>query len=161
MGTNYYRIPSVSEMEERKARLQRRVEEMTMTPENIERNFNTIPIDGNSWEYNSPWSEFVDDVNVHLGKRSMGWKFLWNFHNNKYYHNLESLLEFINSGRVVNEYGEELPIHEFVEMALTWGGVDGYDLETYYKAYPPQWPVFAKPERYVEGLRISDSVDFC
>ena len=71
MGTNYYRIPSVSEMEERKARLQRRVEEMTMTPENIERNFNTIPIDGNSWEYNSPWGEFVNDVNVHLGKRNM------------------------------------------------------------------------------------------
>ena len=159
MGTNYYRIPSVSEMEERKKVLIQRVMDLDLTPINIECGFNE-PID-DQWGRESPWGIFIDGTNIHLGKRSMGWKFLWNFHNNKYYHNLESLLEFINSGRVVNEYGEELPIHEFVEMALTWGGVDGYDLETYYKAHPPQRPVFAKPERYVEGLRISDSVDFC
>ena len=159
MGTNYYRIPRAEEMEERKKVLVQRVMDLDLTPINIECGFNE-PID-DQWGRESPWGIFIDGTNIHLGKRSMGWKFLWNFHNNKYYHNLESLLEFINSGRVVNEYGEELPIHEFVEMALTWGGVDGYDLETYYKAHPPQRPVFAKPERYVEGLRISDSVDFC
>ena len=35
MGTNYYRIPTVDEMEERKARLARRVTELEMTPSNI------------------------------------------------------------------------------------------------------------------------------
>jgi hypothetical protein len=156
MGTNYYRIPSVEEVEQRKARLQERISNMEMTPANIEREFNTIPT--GDWEYDNPWGEFTNEINIHLGKRSGGWKFLWNFHDNKYYHDQESLFRFINSGRVVDEYGELIPTHEFIEMALTWC-TDGWDLQSYDTEHPrTNW--FHHVERYVDGLRISDSTNF-
>ena len=156
MGTNYYRIPSVEEVEKRKARLQEHISKMEMTPANIECGFTIIK--RGDWEWDSPWSEFTNEMNIHLGKRSSGWKFLWNFHNDKYYHNQESLFEFINSGRVVNEYGELIPNHEFIEMALTWC-TDGYDLQSYDTEHPrTAW--YRNVERYVDGLRISDSTDF-
>lgn len=161
MGTNYYRIPTASEMEERKSRLQKRIAEMEMEPSDIERNFNTIPTDESSWDYDSPWTEFISGTNIHLGKRSGGWKFLWNFHNDKYFTDKESLFAFIRSGRIVNEYGEEINQDEFIQMALEWGQPDGWDLTAYYRDNPSSWSQYSKPERYVDGLRISDSTEFC
>jgi hypothetical protein len=160
MGTNYYRIPTVDEMEERKARLARRVTELEMTPSNIEHNFNTIPTNS-PWEYNNPWNEFVEDTNIHLGKRSSGWKFCWNFHKDQYYHDLKTLYEFVLSGRVVNEYGEEIDSSEFMEMALEWGQPDGLigDKELF-----DDTDVMSNPEAYydriVDGLRVSSSTEF-
>ena len=159
MGTNFYRIPSLLEMTEKRELLEKRFAEMKMTSENIGREFNIIPID-NEWGYDSPWTEFIDGTKVHLGKRSGGWKFLWNFNNDKYYKDKESLLEFIRSGRIVNEYSEEFDVEEFISMSLSWGENDGWDSETYYKENPTHKSSYMKPERYVNGLRISDSVDF-
>jgi len=62
---------------------------------------------------------------THLGKRSAGWKFLWNFHNDKYYSNKEELLNFIRSGKVIDEYGKKHDTEEFLKMALEWGEPDG------------------------------------
>ena len=163
MGTNYYRIPTVDEMEERKARLARRVTELEMTPSNIEHNFNTIPTDS-PWEHNNPWNEFVEDTNIHLGKRSSGWKLCWNFHKDQYYHDLKTLYEFVLSGRVVNEYGEEMDSTEFMEMALEWGQPDGLigDKEYFDKTEHHRW--MSNPEAYydriVDGLRVSSSTEF-
>lgn len=163
MGTNYYRIPTVEEMEERKARLARRINELEMTPSNIEHNFNTIPTDS-PWEYNNPWTEFMDDTSIHLGKRSSGWKFCWNFHKERYYHNLKTLYEFVLSGRVVNEYGEEMDSVEFMEMALEWGQPDGLiaDKEYFDKTEHHRW--MSNPENYydkiIDGLRVSSSTEF-
>ena len=163
MSTNYYRIPTVDEMEERKARLARRVTELEMTPSNIEHNFNTIPTDS-PWEHNNPWNEFVEDTNIHLGKRSMGWKFCWNFHKDQYYHDLKTLYEFVLAGRVVNEYGEEIDSSEFMEMALELGQPDGLigDKEYFDKTEHHRW--MSNPEAYydriVDGLRVSSSTEF-
>lgn len=162
MGTNYYRIPSVEEMEERRARLEKRVAELDMSVDNIERNFNTIP--AGDWEYDSPWSEFTNGTTVHLGKRSMGWKFCWNFHKDRYYKDKESLIAFVKSGRVVNEYGEELTPDEFLEMAFEWGQPDGLIADVDYMAKKePQWIKYSSDyyDRIVDGLRVSSSVDFC
>ena len=166
MGTNYYRIPTVTEMEERKARLAQRVAEIEMTPGNIERGFNTIPTHDSdySWEYDTPWSEFTDGIKVHLGKRSMGWKFCWNFHKNLYYTNKAELIKFVKSGRVVDEYGEELTADEFLEMAFNWCP-DGItvDLE-YFEKNEGYRSWMSNPQDYydleVDGLRVSSSVDF-
>jgi hypothetical protein len=64
-------------MEERRLFLAKRVAEMDMNPHQIERGFTTIPTHDSdfSWEYDSPWTEFIDGTSVHLGKRSGGWKF--------------------------------------------------------------------------------------
>jgi hypothetical protein len=120
---------------------------------NVESVNNNFRIDGTDQFQNlSPWDEFTDNVKVHLGKRSMGWKFLWNFNEDKFFKDKESLLEFIKSGRILDEYGDELSQYEFIEMSFSWGQEDGFDESR---------NSLSKPERYVDGLRISDSIDFC
>ena len=166
MGTNYYRIPKVDEVRSRQVRLIKRVEDLDpMDPSAVERNFATIP--HGDWEYMTPWDEFINGMNIHLGKRSMGWKFCWNFNGNRFYSNKEELLKFIRSGRVVNEYGELQVIEEFIEMALNWGQPDGAIFNQDYenqmvKEHPNYWR--HGKDHYdleVDGLRVSTATDFC
>jgi len=159
MGTNFMRIPMASEMDERKLRLIEDVTKLELTPFNIERHFNE-PI-SDSWESQSVWDKFIDGTNIHLGKRSHGWKFCWNFHNNKYYSNKEELLSFIRSGRVVDEYGDEHDVEDFITMALEWGEPDGDVLNAEYeeKKAGHKWG----PKYYdliIDGLRVSTSTKF-
>jgi hypothetical protein len=158
MGTNYYRIPTVNELETRRNRLMSRIRQMELNVESVSKDF-TIgdPTKFDNW---SPWDEFSDNVKVHLGKRSMGWKFLWNFNDDKYFKDKESLFKFIRSGRIIDEYGNEMSQEKFIVMALSWGKEDGYDIESYYLEYPERRTSWSKPERYVDGLRISDSTNF-
>ena len=163
MGTNFYRIPTEKEIEERKAKLISLLEKMDMDPASVENKFRK-PQEG-SWDWYSPWDHFTQDISIHLGKRSMGWKFCWNFHDNKYYSNKEDLLEFIRGGRVVDEYGEEQEVEEFISMALEWGQPDGlivneeYELEEQKKGRrifygEKYW------DRIVDDLRVSSSTEF-
>ena len=164
MGTNYYRIPTESEIETRKEQLLARVHEMPVTPTFIENDFRFIDNPNDEWSSLSPWDEFVDGTNIHLGKRSSGWKFCWNFHNNQYYKDKESLLNFIRSGRVVNEYGDEMDREEFITMALEWGQPDGLvaDKEYFDTTEHHRW--MSNPEDYydkeIDGLRVSSSTEF-
>ena len=148
MGTNYYRIPSVEEMEKRKQEL-------------ID-NINSIDISQLSIESNSIWGLFTGGTNIHLGKRSSGWKFLWNFNDKKFYSNKEELLNFIRSGRVLDEYGKEMDVEEFIQMALEWGQPNGHDAKTYRREHPRQYHYdFEREEEYIDGLRVSPHTDFC
>jgi len=146
MGTNYRRIPKISDMVSKSQKLTLRLQEMNLYDASMTYNgFNFIKTDGlNS---NSPWDEFTDGMSVHIGKRSGGWKFSWNFHNGKFYTNKKELFDFIRSGRIVNEYGEQIPTEEFIHMAIGWC-VDGLDgIEEGY-------------EKEVDGLSVSTSTDF-
>jgi len=165
MGTNYYRIPLASEMESRKQKLIEEVTKLELTPSNIERNFSFSKND--SWESSSIWDDFLDGTNIHLGKRSGGWKFCWNFHKNKHYSNKEELLSFIRSGRVVDEYGEEENVEEFITMALEWGQPDGLVVnEEYRKSERSRGhgAFWYDNEKYddliIDGLRVSTSTEF-
>lgn len=166
MSTNYYRVPTHEEMETRKQTLIEFVNNLELTPANIEGGFRFIS-PRKDWEWFSPWEMFLEDTNIHLGKRSSGWKFCWNFHKDKYYHDKESLLEFIRSGRVVDEYGEEQNVEEFITMALGWGEPNGLVVNEMYRIQQRQkgaGSFFDKPEyddRIVDGLRVSSSDDFC
>ena len=161
MGTNFYRIPTASEMEHRKNRLQTQIRKMDISPRAINMNF-TVD-NPHSFDRYSCWDEFTEDTLIHLGKRSMGWKFCWNFHNDKYYNDKESLEMFVKSGRVVDEYGEEISTEEFLKMAYEWCP-DGWDNQKYYKERPQDrvhWIDYSKyNDTYVDGLRISSSTDF-
>jgi len=165
MGTNYYRIPKASEMEERKFKLLQNVTDLKLTPDNIERNFSLPKED--SFESESIWDVFLKDTNIHLGKRSGGWKFCWNFHKNKYYSNKEELLNFIRSGRVVDEYGEEQDVNEFIVMALNWGEPDGLVVNEDYRRRERargHGAFWLDNEKYddliIDGLRVSSSTEF-
>jgi hypothetical protein len=166
MGTNYYRIPTEQEMEERQARLAKRIQELEMTPSNIERRFSTIPTHDSDyvWEHESPWDEFTNGTSIHLGKRSSGWKFCWNFHTNKYYSTKAELLAFIEAGRVVDEYGTEWTADEFIQMAMEWGQPDGLVgnaeyFEKYERNLGASWKSYVDLE--IDGLRVSSSTEFC
>lgn len=165
MGTNYYRIPTEKEMEQRKQKLQSRIRTMAMQASDIERGFSFIqdPDSKYDWDTMNPWEEFIDGTSIHLGKRSSGWKFCWNFHDNKYYSNKSELMDFVFSGRVVDEYGAEIDGLEFLEMAFSWGEPDGLTAdEKYFKENPHRW--ISDPSKYydreVDGLRVSSSTEF-
>ena len=158
MGSNFYRIPKEEEMTKRHVQLYEDVRRIKLTPSNIENEFKE-PIE-DSWETQSVWDKFIDGTKIHLGKRSAGWKFLWNFNENKHYSNKEDLLNFLRSGRIVDEYGSEENVEEFIEMSLTWGQ-NGWDESTYIEDNPSHKnPHFIEREKYVDGLRVSSSTEF-
>ena len=160
MGTNYYRIPKSPEMVERHQKLVDRVSRLDVwNPSLTSRNF--ADIEGEGFDMLTPWDEFTKEINIHLGKRSGGWKFCWNFHNNKYYSSKEQLLKFIRSGRVVDEYGQLQDTEEFIKMALEWDGIIA-DEEYFKKSEKPTWFNWRDHvDKVVDGLRVSSSVDFC
>jgi hypothetical protein len=159
MGTNYYRIPTQLEMEERKAKLIKDIADLDMSPSKIESEFRQY---GDSWDMESVWDRFTEGTSIHLGKRSGGWKFCWNFHNNKYYSNKEELIQFVLSGRVVNEYGDEIEPQEFLDMAFEWGQPDGLIIDKKYTRKNSSW--LPNPQDYtdkiIDGLRVSISTEF-
>ena len=162
MGTNYYRIPSADEVQERRDVLTVQVETMDINPSDIQKGFRFIS-PTKDWEWFNPWDIFMKDMSIHLGKRSSGWKFCWNFHNNEYYSNREELISFVKSGRVVDEYGEEWDVQTFLDMAFDWGEPDGYIVnEEYYKNHETN-SYFNNPiyyDKLVDGLRVSPSTEF-
>ncbi len=164
MGTNYYRIPTESEIETRKQRLQSRIRTMPMSPSSVERDFRFIDNPNDEWSSLSPWDEFTEGTTIHLGKRSSGWRFCWNFHNNRYYQDRASLLAFVRSGRVVDEYGESWDTERFIEMALEWGEPDGLVADAEYFNTTNHHAWMSNPEDYydreVDGLRVSASTEF-
>ena len=163
MGTNYYRIPTQSEMETRKSKLIKDIVDLDISPSNIETAFRQYKSE-DSWGSESAWDMFIEGTSIHLGKRSSGWKFCWNFHKDKYYKDKESLLNFIRTGRVVDEYGEEVDVEEFITMALEWGQPDGLvaDKEYFDSTNHHSW--MSNPSDYydkeVDGLRVSSSTQF-
>jgi hypothetical protein len=111
MGTNFYRIPSEHELQERRSRLLKRVVNELDMP--------TIHLHLNP-DCRTMWDEFIQGAYVHLGKASVGWRFVWNFHDRKYYHDRTSLIEFIQAGTIIDEYGRIYTAKEFINMAMSW-----------------------------------------
>jgi hypothetical protein len=166
MGTNYYRIPTEEEMLKKQQVLIQQVTSMDMSAENLERGMKYIS-PTKDWSWYTPWDMFIKDSNIHLGKRSSGWKFCWNFHDKKYYSNKEELLEFIRSGRIVDEYGTEWFVEEFIQMALSWGEPDGWVVNQDYRKeqrMKGMGSFFDDPkydDSIIDGLRVSSATDFC
>ncbi len=159
MGTNYYRIPPSKEVMERHQKLVDRISRLDwFDAAKLERNFAEIEDPKDQFTRLTPWDEFMYDIKVHLGKRSSGWKFCWNFHHGKYYSNKESLLKYIRSGRVVDEYGELQETEEFIKMALEW---DGMVVDKKYLIENKITDRFASLDKEVDGLRVSPHDDFC
>ncbi len=166
MGTNYYRIPTEDEIKIKHNKLKNDISNMDLSILSIESGFRVSTDD--MWNGENPWETFMDGNYIHLGKRSSGWKFCWNFHDNKYYSNKEELLSFIRSGRVINEYSEELTPEEFITIALEWGEPDGLVVNEEYrrkeraKGHGSFWLDNEKyDDKIIDGLRVSSSTEFC
>jgi hypothetical protein len=166
MSTNYYRIPKSGEVRVKYLDLVEKINDLDIwSPENIYNGFRTTDKGFEKW---SAWDEFLDGMKIHIGKRSSGWKFLWNFQEGKYYTSKDELLKFIRSGRIINEYGELQNVEEFIKMALEWGQPDGYVLDENYmneqSKKPDYRPSFINMSNYydkeIDGLRVSSTAEF-
>lgn len=106
-----------------------------------------------SWDY----------PEVHLGKRSCGWQFLW-APNPKWYENTKASIDkFLRREDVVlyNEYGEYLTPEEVWE---DYASMEGYTHETYLDEHPEERRYYDRVNVETvtkEGLRIASSADFC
>jgi hypothetical protein len=104
-----------------------------------------------------------DYPEVHLGKRSCGWRFLW-APNPKWYDNtIASINKFLQRDDVVlyNEYGEYLTPEDVWEF---YGNTKGYTLEDYLQKYPEGRRHYTRNDYETvtkEGLRIARDADFC
>lgn len=124
---------------------------------------------------------------IHLGKRSGGWQFLFDHNNVEYYKPTRSSLEdFLRSGNylVKNEYGEYFEIDEFFKIVDDWNTDphNHWTYESYYEEHPSEYVgyfktpyniqqmlynkagIVIKPEDMdfdSDGLRWSSTTDFC
>jgi hypothetical protein len=160
MGTNYYRIASENEINERREKMLFLIRNIDFSAKKLKENIFLL-------RSTNPWEEFITPLNVHLGKRSSGWKFVWNFHNNKYYKDKEELFKFIHNGQIIDEYGTVWDNEEFIKMAINWNEPDGliYDSE-YRKKEIKKYPFLHHlstdiyDNKIIDGLVVSSSIDF-
>jgi len=165
MSTNYYRIPKQKVVREKYLDLVEQINDIDIfSPTQIYNEFRTIEKGFERW---NPWDNFIDGLKIHIGKRSGGWKFLWNFQDGKFYTNKEELLKFIRSGRVVDEYGELQNTEEFIKMALEWGQPDGYvynknymDEQSKLAHYKPFTDMSKFYDKEIDGLRVASTAEF-
>ena len=162
MSTNYHRIPKSNEVRVKYLNLVEQINDLDIwCPDKIRNDFRTIE---RGFDNLSPWDVFLEDMRIHIGKRSSGWKFLWNFNDNKYYTNKEELLTFIRSGRIIDEYGEVQDTEEFIKMSLEWGQPDGCVLNQEYidkhKSDKTVSYISSYYDKEVDGLRVSSHTEF-
>lgn len=97
MGTNfYYRIPIKS----------RKIKELQ----------NLITKNPNFDKLKDEIYKIENKNNIHLGKRSYGWQFLWDYHKGEFYQpNLKSIKDFLSNGigEIYDEYGQAFGVDEF------------------------------------------------
>lgn len=104
MSTNYYVIRSIP---------QRIIDQ-------IEKKDDIKQLLNNPWnylKYINQLNEDLQELKIHLGKSSMGWQFIWNHNNAKYYElNLPSIINFLQKGNIYDEYGDQYTIKEFFNI---------------------------------------------
>lgn len=118
---------------------------------------------------------------IHLGKRSCGWKFLWNpnviryadgyLDENKEYVLVykydyvypltkQGITDFVMREDVIitDEYGERQDPKEFLEMAFSWGEPDGYTGKTYEESHKGEtgYRNYYWSEKYQRGMHTKD-----
>lgn len=109
---------------------------------------------------------------IHLGKRSAGWQFLWDFHKGKYYDSsLTSIKQFLATagGYIESEYCKKISVDSFFgeEIATSLykdeNHVDYAEYQkqhpedTYYSNFIPSAEEFTSED----GLRFCKTSDFC
>lgn len=85
-------------------------------------------------ELNKKISNRIEHNTIHIGKRSGGWKFLFNHNNWKYYDYTKcSIIKFLKSCHIIrNEYGDILSVKKFWDEYVE-DFKDGFDGQSYYE----------------------------
>lgn len=150
MGTNfYYKIPIHK----------RKVEELK----------NLITEEPDFTELLNEIEEITKNNSIHLGKRSCGWQFLWDYHKGRFYKdNLNSIKEFIDTsgGYIENEYGEKFTPDEFFNDEIKdclYKDEKHCDSKSYQEKHPYEHHYYMPSDiEFIssDNLRFSSSEDF-
>ena len=143
MGTNYYAIPKVDDDKKKVMRdllEENRFEELKAA---------------------------IPPNEIHIGKSSMGWEFLFNHNNWRYWNSIEGLRRFLATHELYDEYQSPITPREF------WGLVEVKKGGLHGKEYEERWdelhPGMRKPCHMLNGeptdeewfgLRFSTSTEF-
>ena len=106
---------------------------------------------------------------IHLGKRSYGWQFLWDFHEGRHYGaNLQSIKNFLeqSGGRIEDEYGDVYTVDQFFNeeiKSFLYKDKDHCDAYSYREQHPeePHYYSIDDHEFVNDRLRFSKDEDFC
>lgn len=64
-------------------------------------------------------TEVISKPIIHLGKRSAGWQFLWDYHDGKYFKpTLESIKDFLKDKDIFDEYDEHFTLEQFINNEI-------------------------------------------
>ena len=147
MGTNYYWRPLVTE-EEREKILEK------------VKNSKTIQEIKDFIYYNLSNGEKSE---IHIGKSSHGWQFLFNLGIRNYTHGQslkkEDIDKWFRSGVIFDEYGDEISADDF--WALVDYKKDDMDYDEYDKKYPEEAHYCRGYDQHIDGLRFTkDECEF-
>lgn len=128
MGTNFYLRQKLSEQEKEKA-----IELLNLN------------------DYDELREMLPKDI--HIGKRSCGWKFHWDHNYFQYYKpSKESLIEWLKSGQIIDEYGDEFTFDQFWNEEIDHFLYEGYDMASFAKKYPHESSVWWDMESRMREL---------
>lgn len=117
MGTNYYLRPKVS------SETKNKIKEL-------------VDLDKFE-EIKDILSQYED---IHIGKQSGGWKFLWDVHYFNYFEpSKEAIIEWLKTGIIFDEYGKQFTLEEFfdnIRLEGTFNGEELLDAVAYQKIDP-------------------------
>lgn len=102
-------------------------------------------------------------MEVHIGKSSAGWQFLFSLGIRKHIRGQslkrEDIDEWLRSGIIVDEYGDEESVDDFWKMVDS--KKDGMDYDEYYEKYPYHTYYSRGFDQYIDGLRFTkDEIEF-
>ena len=116
MGTNYYRILSEEEMKTRNGyikehgghqQLEKLVADGVPLCDIYNWLYNYVPHDGTPGFSNK----------IHIGKRSMGWEFLFAKNIDEFCGlHFDAIYDWLDAGKIINEYGEVISTDDFFKM---------------------------------------------
>lgn len=88
---------------------------------------------------------------IHVGKRSAGWRFLFNHNDWEYYNSIQELKDWTRTVQLETEYGELLTWEDF------WEDVEACQQtqKPHSGTYDPRWYIVK------EGYEFSTSTEFC
>ena len=92
---------------------------------------------------------------IHIVKISGGWKFHWDHNYFTFFKpSKESLIEWLKSGQIIDEYGEEFTFDQFWNKEIANFLYKGYDLDSYAKEHPEEhsiyWDIQGRKRKLIE-----------
>ena len=133
MGTNFYLRKKLSKNERKNAHYY------------LDKYFDT----GDKDEFESYLEEVAKEI--HIGKRSCGWQFLWQHQPDHYEASLDSFKKFVEKGEyeIYDEYGQKFSLSDFLDDEIKDFIHSGYTHETYLKDHPEE-------TKYYSGIQVHE-----